>query len=163
MNVQVTAAGADDGACLAALLQLYAYDLSAILALDVGADGRFGVPPLDGRGAPFFVRVDGALAGFALVAERSRLSGDAAVRDMAEFVVLRRFRGRGVGEAAATALFDRFGGTWEVRQKRQNEPATAFWRRIIGRYTGDRFEDFLVDDERWRGPVQRFVARAPSR
>ncbi len=158
MIVTVTPASDDDGPRLAALLQLYAYDLSAMLALDVAEDGRFAVPPLEGRGHAFVVRVDGKLAGFALVAERSRLSGDSAVRDMAEFFVLRKFRGRGVAEIAANALFDRFGGTWEVRQKAENRPATAFWRRIIGRYTRDHFEDFVVDDERWRGPVQRFVA-----
>jgi hypothetical protein len=41
-----------------------------------------------------------------------------------------------------------------VRQKKQNQAATAFWRRVIGRYA--RFDEELLDDERWRGPVQRF-------
>jgi predicted acetyltransferase len=162
MNVELSPAGDDDRARLAALFALYIYDLSAMLGLDVADDGRFVVPTLDGRGRAFLVRVGGVLAGFAIVAERSRLSGDAAVRDMAEFFVLRKYRGAGVGERAATALFDRFGGTWEVRQKAENAPATAFWRRIIGRYTNGSFEDFVVDDERWRGPVQRFVARAAA-
>ena len=161
MQLSVAPAHDEDRPRIDALLQLYVYDLSAMLALDVGDDGRFRVPPLDDRGQLFVLRVDDKLAGFALVAGRSRLSGDPSVRDMAEFFVLRRFRGHGIGERAATTLFERFGGTWEVRQKAENTPATAFWRRAIGRYTGGRFEDFVVDDERWRGPVQRFVARSP--
>ena len=105
---------------------------------------------------PFLIRVDGKLAGFALVNARSRLTGDDGVHDLAEFFVLRRYRRRGVGERAAAWLFERFRGRWEVRQKPENLAATAFWRRVIGRHTGERFEDVLWDDERWRGPVQRF-------
>ena len=89
--------------------------------------------------------------------ERSRLTGDLAVRDMAEFFVMRRFRRHGVGEQAAGWLFDRFPGPWEVRQKKENQPATAFWRRAIGRYTDGRFDEEELDDERWRGPPQRFT------
>jgi len=63
---------------------------------------------------------------------------------------------RGVGERAAAWLFERFRGPWEVRQRRENQAATAFWRRAIGRYAGGRFEELELDDERWRGPVQRF-------
>jgi predicted acetyltransferase len=77
---------------------------------------------------------------------------------MAEFFILRKFRRQRVGERAAVLLFDRFPGRWEVRQRSSNQPATAFWRSAIGRYT--RFEEELIDDERWRGPVQRFASRA---
>ena len=38
--------------------------------------------------------------------------------------------------------------------------ATAFWRRVIGQYTLGAFEETVFDDERWRGPVQRFDNRA---
>jgi hypothetical protein len=45
-----------------------------------------------------------------------------------------------------------------VRQKAENQAATAFWRRLIGRYTGGQFEELWLDDERWRGPTQRFAS-----
>jgi predicted acetyltransferase len=161
VNVQVTKAGPHERERLQALFELYAYDLSDILGIDVGDDGRFRTPPLDAYWSDperhaFSIRVDDKLAGFALVVGRSRLTGDKAVCDMAEFFVMRRFRRHGVGEHAAGSLFDRFLGPWEVRQKAENHLATAFWRRAIGRYTGGRFEELLIDDERWRGPVQRF-------
>jgi hypothetical protein len=50
-----------------------------------------------------------------------------------------------------------------VRQVVKNTAATAFWRRVIDRYTSGAFEDFLSDDERWRGPVQRFDNRSLPR
>lgn len=148
---------------LEALLELYCYDFSERLALDVGDDGRFRIPPVDAyfrdpRRHAFFVRVDGKFAGFALVHEGSHLSDDASIRDMAEFFVMLRYRRHGVGEAAARWLFDRFKGRWEVRERAENPSATAFWRRVIGRYTSGDFEDLLWDDDRWRGPVQRFRA-----
>jgi predicted acetyltransferase len=161
VNVLIAAAGPEDQARLVALFELYAYDFSEILGLDVGDDGRFRVPVLDAywtdpRRHPFLIRVEERLAGFALVQRRSRLTGDEAVHDVAEFFVMRRYRRHGVGERAARWLFGRFRGRWEVRQKPENEAATAFWRRVIGRYSGGRFENVVWDDERWRGPVQRF-------
>jgi predicted acetyltransferase len=168
MNVQITAAKPDDQARVGALFELYAYDFSEILGLDVGDDGRFRAPPLDAywtdpRRHAFLIRVDERLGGFALVQERSRLTGEEGVRDVAEFFVMRRYRHHGIGERAARWLFDRFRGRWEVRQKPENEAATAFWRRVISRYSGGSFEDVEWDDARWRGPVQRFDNTATLR
>jgi predicted acetyltransferase len=161
MNVQVTPATSDDRGRLEALCELYVYDFSETRDLDVVEDGRFRTPPMDAyscdpRCHAFLLRADGKLAGFALVQERSRLTGDETVRDVAELFVLRRYRRRGIGERAATWLFDRFRGRWEVRQKAENVSATAFWRRALGRYTNGRFDEVLWDDSRWRGPVQSF-------
>jgi len=143
------------------LFQLYAYDWSELGRLDVRDDGRFADYPLDDYWRddwrhPFLLRVDGKLAGFALVSERSRLTGTPGVRDMAEFFVMRKYRRQGVGLAAAHAAFDRFAGPWEIRQRDENVDATAFWRRVIARYTNGRFEERRWDDATWTGPVQIF-------
>jgi predicted acetyltransferase len=163
MNVLVAPAAREDHPRLRALFELYAYDFSAMLGFDVEDDGRFAVPPLEAYWAeparhPFLIRVDDKLAGFALVHQRSRLTGDDGVYDMAELFVMRKYRRRGVGERAATWLFERFRGRWEVRERAENPAATAFWRRVIGGHTGQRFDEVLWDDERWRGPVQRFAS-----
>lgn len=168
MGVQIQVAGPGDEGRLGALFELYAYDFSEILGLDVDESGRFQAPPLDvywtdPQRHAFLVRVDERLAGFALVQERSRLTGVEAVNDMAEFFVLRRYRRRGVGQHAAGWLFDRFPGPWEVRQRAENHAATTFWRRAIARYTGGRFDEVLWDDARWRGPVQRFESAGQPR
>jgi predicted acetyltransferase len=168
VHVQVTPASRDDEPRLKALLELYVYDFSQMLGIDVGDDGRFKLPSLevyftDPRCHAFLTRADDKLAGFALVQQRSRLSGDEAVTDMAEFFVMRKYRRQGVGERAAAWLFDRFPGPWEVRERAANVAATAFWRRAIGRYTGHAFEELTLDDERWRGPVQRFDSSVATR
>jgi len=155
VDVQITPASSKEHDVLTALLQLYVYDFSEMLGLDVGDDGRYQTPSVEGRDA-FLVRVAGKIAGFALIANRSRLTGDDGVHDVAEFFVLQRYRRSGVGESAVRQLFDRYPGRWEVRQKTENARAIAFWRRVIDRYTSGRFEEETVDDERWRGPVQRF-------
>jgi predicted acetyltransferase len=170
VNVQFSVARSEDGPRLSALLELYVYDFSDILGLDVGDDGRFRTPPLDSywtdpRCHAFLVRVDDRLAGFAMVQQRSRLTGDEGVCDMTQFFVMRKYRRNGVGEKLAAFLFDRFRGPWEVREEPKNEGAIAFWRRAIGRFLDGPFDEVIMDDERWRGPVQRFDSStaAPSR
>ena len=145
------------------LMQLYIYDWSELRPLDVGADGRFPDYPLaayweDAWRHPLLLRVDGRLAGFALVSERSRLTGAAGVFDMAEFFVMRRFRRKRVGLAAASAAFDRFKGPWEIRQHDENSAATAFWRSAIDRYTGGSYREVRWDDHAWTGPVQMLTS-----
>ncbi len=164
MNVRIDPASPDARGVLTALFELYVYDFSEILGLDVEDDGRFRLPSLDAywtdpRCHAFLARVDDRLAGFALIPARSRLTGDESVCDVAELFVMRKYRRRGVGGEVARALFDRFRGPWEVRQKAANHAATAFWLRTIDRYTGGRFEDLSLDDERWQGPAQRFDSR----
>ncbi|HTA20455.1 MAG TPA: GNAT family N-acetyltransferase, partial [Polyangia bacterium] len=90
----------DERGVLENLFQLYAYDWSEIRPLDVGPDGRFEDYPLDAYWLepwrhPFLLRVDGKLAGFALVSQRSRLTGAGGVNDLAELFVMRRYRRRG--------------------------------------------------------------------
>ena len=158
MTLDVDEAGPTDWERLAALFELYVYDFSALMGIDVDAHGRFRAPPLDGyftdaRWHAFLFRVDGNLAGFALVQRRSRLSGDESVTDMAEFFVLRKYRRSKIGQRAAARLFDRYPGKWEIRQKPANEAATAFWRRVISDYTAGIYEEELIAE--WR--VQRFA------
>jgi predicted acetyltransferase len=163
MEMRIVAAEPSAQEALRNLFQLYAYDFSEILALDVDETGRFEGEPSDAYWSdswrfPFVLRVDDHLAGFALVHHKSKLSGADDVWDMAEFFVLQRYRRAGIGTAAAHELFATHPGKWEVRQRHANVGAIAFWRSAIAAYTGDRFTDDLLDDDHWRGPVQRFTS-----
>lgn len=161
LTPSVTPAGASDKPILEALFELYTYDFSAALGLDVEADGRFQVPSLDaywgeaGR-YPFLIHIGDKIAGFALVDSKSRLTDATNVRDVAEFFILRKYRRKRIGEQAACIIFGAFPGPWEVRQRIENTAATAFWRAAIGRYTKGHFVELMWEDTRWRGPVQRF-------
>jgi len=138
------------------------YDFTEHAHGDVTDEGRFPYIDFDEffgreRKHGHFIRVDGKLAGFALVYEGEAFRNpDERVWWMDEFFVMRKFRNNGVGERVATQLFERFGGTWEVGQVPTNTGAQAFWRKVIGRYTAGDYEEFTLDDERWRGPVQYF-------
>jgi predicted N-acetyltransferase YhbS len=131
-----------DGELLANLLELYVHDLSAIFTrVELGPDGRFGYPALptylSGRTDrfAFLIRCDGHVAGFALAQRGSPVADDPNVLDIAEFFVLRRFRERGVGRAAAALLWDRLPGTWTIRAAVHNARTVPFWRGAVAAYT----------------------------
>ncbi|MEP7216190.1 MAG: GNAT family N-acetyltransferase, partial [Anaerolineaceae bacterium] len=135
-------------AVLRRLLELYHYDFTEFLPLDLNEHGEFGYQYLDHYWAPdegetrlpFLVRADGKLAGFAFV----RRKEDGPWK-MAEFFVMRQYRRAGVGAQAARAVFAQCAGAWEVHEVLANTPAQAFWRRIIGEVTGGQFEDETSD------------------
>jgi len=152
---------------LANLLELYVHDFSEILGLTPDNDGRFGYPLApyfsDAGRFPFLIRTDSRLAGFALVASGSQVTGDASVFDVAEFFVVRGFRRHHVGQAAALRLFASFAGTWEVRVIEQNVGALVFWERAVSAFTRRRHESFMFRSDRGRTfRVYRFVSPGPT-
>ena len=157
MSVEVIPATRADEAVLANLLELYAHDFSEFSDIEIGEDGRFGYPHLrlyweeEGRRA-FLIKSEGRLAGFAFVMRGSRVSGDRRVWDVAEFFVLRGHRGRGVGRAAAHALWRATRGGWEVRVMETNRAAAEFWARAVASFTGAAVRPALVEQDgvRWR-------------
>jgi predicted acetyltransferase len=126
----------DSESVLNNLFELYAYDFSEHTPLDLEASGRFEVTPGDAWWTRddhfgYLIQVGGRLAGFALVRAGSRVTSRPDVMDVAEFFVLRGMRGRGIGRSAAHALFAAFPRTWEVRVRRTNVGALAFWSRAV--------------------------------
>ena len=168
MNVTLHTTQREHSRTLGNLIQLYCYDFSELIDVEMSEEGIFASPSLDAYWTDewrhaFLIRVDATLAGFALVHERSKLTGASGIFDMAEFFVLRKFRRRGVGGLAAFAAFDKFRGDWEVRERSANANATAFWRRAIGSYTGGNFKEVVWNDATWQGPVQYFSSLAAPR
>ena len=133
-----------DGPLLSNLLELYIHDVSALFVdVQLGSDGRFGYPNLaaylsgSSERLGFLIRSEQLVAGFALVTRGSPVAKDASLFDVAEYFVLRRFRRRGVGRAAAGLLWDRLPGAWTVRVADVNPAAVAFWRRVVTSYTNN--------------------------
>jgi predicted acetyltransferase len=165
--IEVIPATPDQEPILANLLELYIYDFSEFLEMELGADGRFGYPNLPlfwrepGR-HPFLIRVDGRWSGFVLLRQGSVISGDTAVWDLAEFFIVRRNRRRGIGMEAAHQVWRRFPGRWEVRVMEANQPAREFWKRAIAAFAGEEIPsaDLQKDGKPWR--VFSFESRSQT-
>jgi predicted acetyltransferase len=157
MQVELLTAGVSDKPVIANLLQLYLHDFTDFAGWAINEHGLFDYPWLDyywrdPDREPFLMRVDGELAGFALV--HTSGAGGKRVHHLAEFFVLRKFRRKGVGEVAARHLFDRMPGVWSVAQIDPNIAAQHFWRKVVHRYTGGAFTE-RHDDDRGR-VIQEF-------
>jgi predicted acetyltransferase len=141
-GLEVLPATREEMHVIANLFELYAHDFSEFHSVECGTDGRFGYPDLSlywseaGR-YPFLIKVDGKLAGFALIRKLSPVSGHDAAWDMAEFFVLRAYRRRGVGQAAAHCVWRQFPGLWQVRVMRANQTAHRFWQCAIAEFAGE--------------------------
>src|SRR5271163_2306993 len=136
VDIQLELALREQSPILANLLELYAHDFSEFQALEIGPDGRFGYRSLplywsESNRHPFLIRLDGKLAGLALVMRGSEISDNQEVWDMAEFFVLRGCRRRGIGTLAAQKVWRRFPGLWEVRVMQSNRTASLFWKHAI--------------------------------
>jgi predicted acetyltransferase len=163
--VSVTAAGRADAPIIQNLMQLYTHDFSEFWAGtargDLNSQGLFDAYPLDdywskAQWAALLIQCDRALAGFCLVNDAAH-SGLPSQRNLAEFFILRKYRGRGVGRRAAEIIFSRHPGLWEVAVARKNEQAREFWRNTIQSSAKcSEFQELDLRDERWNGPVFRF-------
>ena len=176
MSLEIVPASDADYGIVSNLARFYIYDIAELAGWKFPANGLFGSEdrfanywgrigtrrswPSIWRGFPFLIRVDGHPAGFALV---KSLSDAPATFDMGEFFVARQHRRQGIGRRVAAELFETFAGCWEVREMPTNEPAQAFWRRIIADYTGGAFtearETFAAYDAQ-EFIVQRFHSGA---
>lgn len=160
MKIELYEAAASDKSILQNLLELYQHDASAFDGRDLDEHGRYNYRYLDhywveAQRFPFLVRVDGKLAGFALVNEHAVVTAEAEL-SIAEFFILRKYRRTGIGTTVAWQLFDQFGGRWEVRQERENVAAQAFWRKVIHAYTQGKYREYPDGMNGWDGPIQIF-------
>ncbi|WP_417309101.1 GNAT family N-acetyltransferase [Devosia sp.] len=131
MTVSIVPATDADRPVVANLIQLYLYDMTDSLPFPVGSDGRFEYDFFERFWQhPYLIHVDDELAGFAFVIDESPVTG-AARHFMAEFFVLKAYRGRGVGRQAAEAILARHPGPWQLAVITQNAAASAFWASVL--------------------------------
>jgi predicted acetyltransferase len=74
---------------------------------------------------------------------------------MSEFFIRKQHRRVGMGRDAATLIFDRFAGDWEIVEYLRNPGAVAFWRRVVAVYCGGTFTERTRHGE----VQQRFKSR----
>ena len=165
IDIDVSPVTPDDARAFVTLYRFYWYDFTEFTGEDVDPSGvfddRFAEAYLTKpQHTPFLFRVEGRFAGLAVVRTTDAVDGSGEVTDMEQFFVMRKYRRRGAGEAAARALFDRYPGRWQVRVRHDNLPAQAFWRATISRFTNGNFTELAAGASPTGGPVHYFEAPA---
>lgn len=143
MIIEVIPVEKSQKSVLRQLMELYNYDFSEYTNEDVDEHGLYGYSYLDHFWTeetrhPFFIKVGGCFAGFALVGTFCKYTNNKA-HSIAEFFVMRKYRKMDIGKFAAKYVFDLFKGEWEVRVLHANKPALIFWHKVISEYTNGCF------------------------
>ncbi|WP_338723708.1 GNAT family N-acetyltransferase [Devosia sp. XK-2] len=150
-NVSVVRAITSDKAVIANLIQLYLYDMTADLPFPVGRDGRFEYDFFERFWQhPYLIFSNSELAGFAFVVDGSPISNAPNRHFMAEFFVLKAYRGKGVGSEAFRQILEHHPGLWQLGVIEKNGGASAFWSKVVAPCSPNSYphhfdgEDWLV-------------------
>lgn len=168
-KVEVRPATLADRYRIEGLMQFYIYDFSEMeppgsADFEVGDNGLFDPYPdldsywCDADRDPLIIAVNGKVAGFALVNSHSHVDGGQVKRNMGEFFLARKHRGRGAADEAVRQIFERLPGHWEVAVARRNVRALAFWPRAIGAAGARNIVKVEGDGVHWTGPIWCFDA-----
>ncbi len=109
---------------------------------------------------PYIIMVDEKPAGFMLVATKPYVSPETDYY-VNEFFILRNYRGKKVAEIAAKQVFDRFLGRWELftNHLEENIRGQKYWRRTVGTYTGNNYEEICGETVHGEKIIFRFNNR----
>jgi predicted acetyltransferase len=151
MEITLHTVADDQKAVLERLLQLCIHDYSEFESIKIGSEGIFHYRWLDFYFSepsrhPFFIHVDGELAGFVLI--REGCGKQEWAYQIAEFFILRTFRGRGIGKGAALKALDQFSGIWETSFCTLNKPAAKLWRSVADCFEQTRLKKDPQEDNR---------------
>ncbi|MFZ6814366.1 GNAT family N-acetyltransferase [Undibacterium sp. Rencai35W] len=121
------------------MMQFYNYDFSEWHDIDLSETGLFRLQPKEAYWSqsnvkPFLIKMNDKLAGFAVIDDE--LTHDSSNYNLDYFFILRRYRGKGIAQAAIELLLNQFKGNWEIYSLRQNAIAEKFWRKILTQFLG---------------------------
>ncbi|HAT4455397.1 TPA: GNAT family N-acetyltransferase [Legionella pneumophila] len=147
--LKIEEASLDDYLTIQNMARFYVYDLSrecGFISEDwaLPADGLYESFDFknyfeESTRKAFLIKIGNELAGFALLNQEG-LYPDTAW-NMGEFFITAKFQGKGLGYLAASELWKRHPGLWEVSVIPENKPALAFWRNIISRVTAGNYQE----------------------
>ncbi len=146
------------------LYQYYHYDFSQYTDEDLGSDGRFVIDLdhiwEDPRWNPYLIRSQDKIIGFLIILFENYDTDPDPTHVIYDFMILRKYRRRGLGQIAAVQAFNLYQAKWKVVQMKANEPAIHFWRNVVNEYTSGQYSEvFREDISKF---VQAFNNRKPS-
>lgn len=132
------------------LIQCYECEFSAITEKQPTAEGVFPLDThLDDCHEGFLAYLGDIPVGFSVIA----LKPDECY-EVCEFFIVPVFRKKHLGYHLTASVFDRYPGSWEVKQIAGADDAMAFWRKAIDRYTDGEYQEDIYSDPYW-GTVTR--------
>lgn len=163
MTIKLVPVSPDKKDMLINLYQLYEYDFSKYTHQDIDTNnGRYDVNidfywEGDGRWNPFFIEVDGFIAGFLVILFENMDIDPDPTHVIYDFMILQKYRRKGIGRTGAIKAFNMYKAPWAVSQMDTNLPAIAFWRSVIQELKGDNFsESYNADRKKY---IQKFSTR----
>ncbi|MCM3781378.1 GNAT family N-acetyltransferase [Neobacillus mesonae] len=136
------------------LLQLYMYDFTEYTGVDLKSAGLYPEMPdfnlywtEPQTRDPFVITMNDQIAGFAFVKKKGP---DRDIHVLFHFFILKKYRMKGLGTAAAKQIFSLYEGKWELCQLENNVPAQKFWLKVILEITGGNFEDKFENGRRYQ-------------
>lgn len=149
MNIDIHEAELDMMPVIQNMARFYAYDLSKscgfydLFDWSFPENGLYEALDLSDYWKPdhfaFLIRIDGELAGFALI-DKIGTTPDVDW-NMAQFFIVGKYQGKGIGHQVAIEIFSQFRGIWEVMQMPDNTPAIAFWKKVVSDFTNNKFSE----------------------
>jgi predicted acetyltransferase len=123
-------------------------------------DGIFANWFSNDQSHPLVILKGSEAVGFALVTRpRIPAVGETSANYcMSEFFVRAPHRRVGIGRDAATLIFDRFAGEWEIVEYQRNPGSVAFWRRVVAGYSSGAYHERSRNGE----VHQRFWSKGAS-
>ncbi|WBW94883.1 GNAT family N-acetyltransferase [Oceanirhabdus sp. W0125-5] len=139
MNLEIEKVHTKDEEVFRNLFQLFAYDFSEMMGMDVLDNGKY--PELSDMDdyyskdnyISYFIKVDGKLAGVAVL----RFDDDSNY--FRHFFIMRKYRRRKLGKNSVYKIFKTHPGKWRVSAFDYNKPAINFWKNVFDVYTEGEF------------------------
>lgn len=147
MNI-VKADSQDDFEKLYEMLQIYEAEFSLITKKQPDETGIYKLDVNLNETDNFLLFKNHTVVGFCVKGVTSNR------HDIYEFYIEPEYRGNKLGREFAKEIFKKYNGEWQVRQIEGANKAISFWRKAIGEFTRDNFEESVVEDKYW-GKVTR--------
>ncbi|MBY0217755.1 GNAT family N-acetyltransferase [Paenibacillus illinoisensis] len=152
MSVEITLKAVDIGNkdVLYNLYQYYQYDFSPFTKEDLGLKGHFEIDLEhyweDPRWNPFLIWSEKRIIGFLIILFENYDTDPDPTHVIYDFLIISKYRRRGLGKLAAVQAFNLYRANWKVVQMKTNEPAIHFWRDVINQYTAGQYNEVFRED-----------------
>mgnify|MGYP000170673869 CR=1 FL=1 len=150
MEVQLVKIKEHERKILENLFSYYIYDMTEYLKWNPDHEGKFSYDPSkfdvyweQEDHIPYFIYVDSDLAGFVLI---RRYPSNLSTYDVAQFFVLRKYKGQGVGKEALAKVISIFPGKWQIRVLLENFGALSFWKSAVSNIVGEKYRLSKAND-----------------